>query len=304
MRIGFIGRTKMLYDTILLFSRHPEFELSFIWVCREEDFYEFESEKFRELAERLGAVFVYSAKIDDDHMLVEADVVVSVNFRTVIPKFFFSRFNHGVINAHTGDLPRYRGNACPNWAILNGETHIALTFHIMDEGLDSGPIIEKRYFELNERTYIGDIYKWLEFAVPSGFLASVRKISSGFLPEAQVGRPLRTFPRIPSDARLNFSRDWLWNYRLIRASSRPLTGAYGYLNGTDEVVTIFAAEPVELDYDFFAISGQILETFQSQKTFLIAISGQAFHVTDFSINGKPSDVSLDVLRGSIRNRLV
>ena len=55
--------------------------------------------------------------------------------------------HHGDLNdknAHAGDLPRYRGNACANWAIINGEDKVGLSIHKMDAGLDSGPIIQKK----------------------------------------------------------------------------------------------------------------------------------------------------------------
>ena len=43
IRIGFIGRTKSLYETIILFSKLDGFEVSFIWTCKDEDYYEFEA---------------------------------------------------------------------------------------------------------------------------------------------------------------------------------------------------------------------------------------------------------------------
>ena len=44
-----------------------------------------------------------------------------MNFSNLISKDFLNFFKFGVLNAHYGDLPRYKGNACPNWAILNNE---------------------------------------------------------------------------------------------------------------------------------------------------------------------------------------
>ncbi|MEZ4575046.1 MAG: formyltransferase family protein [Vampirovibrionales bacterium] len=52
---------------------------------------------------------------------LNADVAVSVNWVSVIDQATFSYFKHGIINAHLGDLPQYRGNAVPNWALLNHE---------------------------------------------------------------------------------------------------------------------------------------------------------------------------------------
>ena len=73
------------------------------------------------MAKDLGTKFFIRLKSKFERF-VEADVVVSINFINVIPKSsFIGKFRFGVINAHAGDLPKYRGNACPNWAILNDE---------------------------------------------------------------------------------------------------------------------------------------------------------------------------------------
>ena len=51
----------------------------------------------------------------------------------------------GWLNVHPGKLPEYRGNACPEWAILSGDAVIA-TAHLIDEGVDTGPVVcEKAY---------------------------------------------------------------------------------------------------------------------------------------------------------------
>lgn len=49
-RVGFIGRTKALYEAIKLFSQLDGFEVSFIWTCKDESYYEFKSDNFEDLA--------------------------------------------------------------------------------------------------------------------------------------------------------------------------------------------------------------------------------------------------------------
>jgi len=54
----------------------------------------------------------------------------------MISREVFQLFRHVILNAHAGDLPKYRGNACPNWAILKGEKRVVLTIHQVSENLD------------------------------------------------------------------------------------------------------------------------------------------------------------------------
>lgn len=302
-RVGFIGRTKSLYEAIKLFAELDGFEVSFIWTCKDESYYDFKSDNFEELAKDLGVKFFYSSRISEFENIVEADVVVSINFINVIPKSFISKFRFGVVNAHAGDLPRFRGNACPNWAILNDENEIVLSFHQMDKGLDSGDVIRKETYKLEPDTYIGEVYDWLYQIIPTGFVESVQMLLSGNAVQKQNGRPLRTFPRKPEDARINFSNNLDQVYKLIRASSKPFAGAYAFLNSTDAKVTIFKAEPCLLDYDFLAVNGQIMEKNDIEKSFVVAVNNKALRITDYSIDSKSLDASYAIICGSLRNRL-
>lgn len=53
----------------------------------------------------------------------------------------------GFLNVHPGRLPQYRGNACPEWALLNGDPVVA-TAHLIDEGIDTGPVITSRAYQI------------------------------------------------------------------------------------------------------------------------------------------------------------
>ena len=84
IRVGFIGRTKSLYDTIELFSQLDGFEVSFIWTSKKESYYDFSSKNFEDLANELGTKFFNSTRISEFERFVEADVVVSINFINII----------------------------------------------------------------------------------------------------------------------------------------------------------------------------------------------------------------------------
>ena len=134
-------------------------------------------------------------------------------------------------------------------------------------------------------------------------MKSVQKLIAGVQVEEQKGKVLRTFPRKPEDSKLNFNENLDWNYRLIRASSRPFSGAYAFLNNTDAKVVIYRAELYTINYDFLAISGQIVEKYEDDKSFLVAIGDAVLKVTDYSVNNEPIDTSFEIVCNSMRNRL-
>jgi len=71
----------------------------------------------------------------------KADVAVVVAYGRILPNAFLTAFPHGAINVHFSLLPKYRGAAPVNWAIVNGETKTGVTTMQMDEGLDTGDIL-------------------------------------------------------------------------------------------------------------------------------------------------------------------
>ena len=306
MRVGFMGRTRMLLDTIIKVHQDSQHDIAFIWTSKAESFYKCDEHEFKRLSESIGCPFYNSANVSQiqrtaDFSLV--DVVISFNFINLLPATFLNLFKFGVLNGHTGELPRYKGNACPNWAILNSESNINLTIHEMNEGLDSGPIYLKKTCKLSKDTYIAQIYEWLSKEVPSCFLETLNLIKTGKKPYPQKNiKSLRTFPRKPEDARI------LWNkgveniYSLIRASSRPFEGAFCFLNGNiDQKITIFRAEPILLEYDFFAVDGQLLE--KRKNSFVVASKNQALEITDFCLNDYGIETSFGKITSSLRNRL-
>jgi methionyl-tRNA formyltransferase len=70
-----------------------------------------------------------------------ADMAVVVAYGRILPEGFLNAFPHGAINVHFSLLPKYRGAAPVNWAIVNGETKTGVTTMKMDVGLDTGDIL-------------------------------------------------------------------------------------------------------------------------------------------------------------------
>jgi len=85
----------------------------------------------------------------DSFRSLNADVAVVVAYGRILPAAFLTAFPRGAINVHFSLLPKYRGAAPVNWAIVNGDAETGVTTMIMDEGLDTGDIL------LQEATGIG-----------------------------------------------------------------------------------------------------------------------------------------------------
>lgn len=241
-------------------------QIVLVGTCQESPEYGVSSTDFRLAAERLGVPFFNNPGINSQEVLdvlrgVGADIAVSVNWLTLIGAEATAAFHLGVLNAHAGDLPRYRGNACPNWAMLAGEEKATVAIHFMQPAeLDSGDILLKREFPLTDATTIGEVYRWLENSIPTMFSEAISGLENGTLvPVPQPKDPsqsLRCYPRIPADSLLRWNESAPFLAKLVNASSEPFQGAYTYWNGKKLIVWKAYAEPHAAPA--LAVPGQVL----------------------------------------------
>jgi len=77
-----------------------------------------------------------------------ADLFVSMSFNQILKGEIIDYAPKGFINCHAGALPFYRGRNPLNWVLINGEDHFGITVHYVDEGIDTGDIIEQKLFPI------------------------------------------------------------------------------------------------------------------------------------------------------------
>lgn len=266
MRIAALGRTHWLYESILAVLSEGH-EVVFIATAPEAPEYRVTARDFEELANRIGCPSINATNLNRDDLVSQmkatgADVAISVNWPTVIGKAGREAFRHGIVNAHAGDLPRFRGNACPNWAILSGEDKVVLTLHQMGAGIDDGPILFKTPFPLTPMTYIGDVYNFLTNEIPNAYKLVLAGLETGaIVPVVQASdasESLRCFPRLPIDGEIDWQAPAEAIARLVRATAEPFAGAYTYFEGKKLIV--WRAYPEELGYPSLGIPGQVVGT--------------------------------------------
>lgn len=265
LRVAIIGRTEILYDSALAL-RQAGFEVVCILTAKEAPEYERTAADFKALAQAWGVPFEQGPKITDHVEFLrasQADIGVSINYTGVIPQFVIDIFPLGVLNAHGGDLPRYRGNACQAWAILNGESRIGLCIHRMIGGeLDSGDIVARDYLPIDHTTKVTIAWRWMIERSPALMLQAVQELSRDprYVLERQSRDPkdaLRCYPRRPEDGRIDWRRPALDVLRLINACNKPYAGAFCDFEGRQLI--IWDAELVNDDEVFCAVPGQITE---------------------------------------------
>lgn len=263
MKIAVIGRTEILYDTAFML-REAGHDIVCILTAKAAPEYTRVAADFEALARAWKIPFAQGTRIVEHQEIlqtVRADIAVSLNYSGVIPEEITALFPLGILNAHGGDLPRYRGNACQAWAILNAETRIGLCIHKMIGGeLDSGDIIARDYLNIDYTTKVTAAWQWMAARVPVLMLDAVNILARDpdFILERQSTNPrdvLRCYPRRPEDGRIDWQKPAVDVLRLINASNRPYAGAFCDYEG--QKLIIWDAELLGGGEQFCAIPGQV-----------------------------------------------
>ncbi len=171
------------------------------------------------------------------------DLLWIADYRYLIPLQLINAAPLGAVNLHPSLLPKYRGRAPVNWAILNGETEFGLTAHFVDEGIDSGDIIAQRRYTLTLEEDVGDALNKL-YPLYSEI---TREVLDCFSAGKVVGTPqdhtkATTFPRrTPEDGAIDWNKPAKDILNLVRAVAAPYPGAFSFVAG--EKITVWKASP-------------------------------------------------------------
>jgi len=309
MRIAIIGRTEMLYESIDLLTK-AKHEVCLIFTAKESPEYTKKAEDFKILADKLGIPYHCSAQINKKEYIEELkalnlDLGISMNYINVISKEVVNSFRLGVLNAHAGDLPKYRGNACQAWALINGEEKIGLCIHQMVGGeLDSGDIISRDYLVVNINTKVTEVIKWMDNRIPNLFLDAANKLSenSKYVLEVQSKDPkdiLRGYPRKPEDGKINWKDSAETILRLINACNKPFYGAFCDYEGKE--IKIWDAELLEDGENFLAIPGQVAHCDRVTGSVTVICGEGKLKINEIEIDGQVSTPIKQIK--SIRKRL-
>jgi UDP-4-amino-4-deoxy-L-arabinose formyltransferase/UDP-glucuronic acid dehydrogenase (UDP-4-keto-hexauronic acid decarboxylating) len=306
VRLAVIGRTEVLLDAAQLAVENGH-EISCVVSAKEAPEYKKSVQDFKNFAENCAVPFVETSKIDAALAVIaesRSDIAVSMNFPTVISQTVIDHFPLGILNLHGGDLPRYRGNACQAWALINGEREIGLCVHKMIGGeLDSGDLIGRDYLAIDHTTKIAEVLHWINLVGPSLMVRAVEQLGShsDFILEAQSKDPergLRCYPRHPSDGRIDWTQSSIQILRLINASSEPYQGAFSELEGNH--ISIWRAELLTDEERFCAVPGQVVRI--GSDFVDVACGTGKLRLLDVEVSGRRGAPS-DTVR-STRQRLV
>lgn len=224
-----------------------------------------------------------------------ADVMVVIAFGQILPKEILDMTPYGCINVHASLLPKYRGAAPIQWAVINGEDVSGVTTMQMDEGLDTGDILLKKEIMLDEKETGGSLHDKIAEEGAALCVQTLEALEQGkVLPEKQGESPTayaRMLDKSLGDINWEASAGEI--ERLIRGLN-PWPSAYTDWNG--KVMKIWEADVLEEDSEEpKKVPGTIVRV--EKDGFIVQTGNGLLKVTQLQIPGKKRMDAGAFLRG-------
>lgn len=190
----------------------------------------------------LQPIKVREAEVVEEIRSYQPDVIVVVAFGQIIPKSILEMPKYGCINVHASLLPKYRGAAPIQWAVIDGEEVSGVTTMQMDSGLDTGDMLLKKEVLLEKEETGGSLFEKLSQVGAELLIETLEKLEDGVIaPQKQPQESPTAYAAMMSKemGKIDWTKDAISIERLIRGLN-PWPSAYTRLG--EKTLKIWSAE--------------------------------------------------------------
>lgn len=222
---------------------------------------------------------------------LEADIYVVVAYR-ILPRRIINIPKLGAINLHGSLLPKYRGAAPIQWALINGETDTGLTTFIIEPKIDTGKILLQQTVDIEEFDDYGSLAEKMSHVGADLLVKTLDQLENEEikpLPQNKGGASMA--PKITSTFTvINWQKPASELNNLVRGLS-PFPGVQSTLNG--KRIKLYKTHVIESNSDY---EPGVLSAIESDNIQIQTLSGQLV-VTEVQLEGKKRMLVSDFLRG-------
>ena len=251
----------------------------------------------KEKAMELGIPVYQPVKVREPEFVeklwqMEPDAIVVVAFGQILPKSILEIPRYGCVNIHASLLPKYRGAAPIQWAVIDGERESGVTTMFMNEGLDTGDMLEKEAVTLDPKETGGSLHDKLSAIGGRLILSTLKGLEDGTLkgtPQTDEGTCYAKMLK-KSLGDIDWTMDAAAIERLIRGLN-PWPSAYTCLHG--KTLKIWDGDVLGREYG--VEPGTVAEV---AKDRLVVQTGQGpLAIRSLQLEGKKRMDAGDFLRG-------
>lgn len=159
------------------------------------------------------------------------DIICVVAYGKIIPKTILDIPKYGCINVHGSLLPKYRGAAPIQWAVLNGDSVTGVTTMYMNEKMDEGDIILKEEVEIGENETTGELWEKLSKLGSKLLVKTLRQIEEGTAPRIKQDSNFTLAPMLNKEmAKIDWENMTSSKIKNLVRGLNPIMGAYSYID--------------------------------------------------------------------------
>ena len=227
-----------------------------------------------------------------DLTAIHADLFIIVAFK-ILPKEVYTLPSNGSFNLHASLLPKFRGAAPINWAIINGEKESGVTTFFLQEKVDTGNIIMQHRIPISDEMNAGELHDALSVLGASAVIETVRMIESGSAaPQQQNDSSASPAPKLfKGNTRINWNQPSEKIHNFIRGLS-PYPAAWTQHN--QKAIKIFKSCLEQSPQQLTVPSGAIIA--DEKKLFVTTIDGN-LEILELQQEGKKRLSAEEFLRG-------
>ena len=251
------------------------------------------------VAEEKGIKVYQPLKVRDEEFVktlraYNPDVIVVVAFGQIIPLSILKMPKYGCVNIHGSLLPKYRGAAPIQWAVLDGEKETGITTILMDEGIDTGDILLKKTIKIDTDETSGSLFDKLKALGAETILETLDELEKGSITPTKQGESPTAYAKMLTKAMglIDFTRSAKELDCFVRGMD-PWPSAYTLLAG--KTLKLWKVRAVEKS----GKAGSVIDI--DKESFTIACGEGAIEVLEVQLEGKKRMSAGDFLKGSTLN---
>lgn len=223
---------------------------------------------------------------------LKPDLIIVIAYGKIVPKWVLDLPKYGCINLHASILPQYRGAAPIQWSILNGDEETGITIMQMDEGMDTGDILEVLKYPLTGKETAGELFDALADFGGEHIIGTLDRLIAGKLTPVKQDHDKATYTSKINKAMGEI--DWKNDAKHIDCQIRglsPWPSAFTYLDG--KRVKIWQASVVDTE-----TKGEIGEIFVDKECLQVQTGSGVLEVYELQLDNKRRMSVKDFLLGN------
>ena len=192
----------------------------------------------KKFAEEKGLQILQPEKVRNNEEFIfkikdlKPDVICVVAYGKILPKEILDIPKIGCINVHGSLLPKYRGAAPIQWAVLNGDRETGITTMYMDVGMDTGDMILKEKVTIGDDETTGELWDRLSKIGGELLVKTLKEIENGTAKRIKQGEDFSLAPMLDkSIAKIDWENKTAREIKNLVRGLNPIMGAYSFING-------------------------------------------------------------------------